>query len=440
MFDEFKIESATKAVLVSLVCENFANHSTTTETQMGLDELHQLLLTLGVEPLSQHIQNRTKLESATLIGAGKLQEIAEVARNSGANLLVFDCELSPAQVRNIKKITQFDAIDRCQVILEIFARHARTRESKIQIEISRLNYLLPRLTSLWSHFSRQKGGIGVRSGEGEQQLELDRRLIKNRIKFYEQELESIKTSREQQKKKRQRNVFTAALVGYTNAGKSSLMNRLCKQNVLEEDKLFATLDSTFRALNPDSKPPLILIDTVGFISNLPPTLIQGFKSTLESALEADLILIVCDISDPNIEKQLKVTQQVLEELGITEKERIIIFNKRDQLNDAIRAKILKRTYPNSFTVSAFNEEDMKNLRHSIIEYFLSKQKTYDIFIPYERGEEHAKIMGKTNVTSSIHHHDGIYYRIRIPESYFQFLNIGSFVLGPQELKERSKIL
>ncbi|CAN0290038.1 unnamed protein product, partial [Chrysoparadoxa australica] len=197
-------------------------------------------------------------------------------------LLVFDFELTASQIRNIRKITGMSVVDRVHVILEIFARHARTRDAKIQIEIARLQYVLPRLSGFWSHLGRQRGGVGVKGGEGEKQIELDRRIIRQRIEFYKKELKLIAKSREQQKKKRQNMAVTAALVGYTNAGKSSLMNRLCQVDILEENKLFATLDSTFRTLNPDTHPPMILIDTVGFISNLPNALIDGFKTTLYS--------------------------------------------------------------------------------------------------------------------------------------------------------------
>lgn len=229
--------------------------------------------------------------------------------------------------------------------------------------------------------------------------------------------------------------MTAALVGYTNAGKSSLMNRLCRVNVLEENKLFATLDSTFRTLNPDSKPPMIMIDTVGFISNLPNTLIQGFKTTLESALEADLLLIVCDISDPNYQKHLRVTQEVLKELKIEDKQQIIVFNKKDLLNDPVRARIIMRNFPHSFLVSSYDEDDMKNLREYVISYFLSKQDHYDLFIPYEAGEAHSRIRANANIINTVSHEQGIFYRIRIPDFIFQQLGLNNYILAPAEAKE-----
>jgi GTP-binding protein HflX len=436
--DDFKLPLGQKASLVSIVCDKFESHSTVLETNNSLRELRELLRTLGMNSGEEYVQNRKQIDPATMLGEGKLQEIADLAREEGSGLLVFDFELTASQVRNIKEITNLEVVDRNTVILEIFALHARTKEAKIQIEISRLKYLLPRLTSMWGHFSKQRSSGAAIGGEGEQQLELDRRMVRERIEFYKKQLEEVQRSREQQRKKRQNQAVTAALVGYTNAGKSSLMNRLCRVNVLEENKLFATLDSTFRTLNPDSKPPMIMIDTVGFISNLPNTLIQGFKTTLESALEADLLLIVCDISDPNYQKHLRVTQEVLKELKIEDKNQIVVFNKKDVLNDPVRARIIMRNYPHSFLVSSYDEEDMKSLRNHVIDYFLSKQDHYDLFIPYEAGEAHSRLRGNANIINTVSHEQGIFYRIRIPDFIFKQLGLNSFVLAPAEAKEWEK--
>lgn len=433
--EEFKLPLGQKASLVSIVCEKFEHHSTVLETNNSLRELRELLRTLGLKDGEEYVQNRKQIDPATMLGEGKLLEIAEAARAEGSQLLVFDFELTGSQARNIKEITKLEVVDRNTIILEIFAHHARTKEAKIQIEISRLQYLLPRLTSMWGHFSKQRAAGAAIGGEGEQQLELDRRMVRERIEFYKKQLEEVQKSREQQRKKRQNQAVTAALVGYTNAGKSSLMNRLCRVNVLEENKLFATLDSTFRTLNPDSKPPMILIDTVGFISNLPNTLVHGFRTTLESAMEADLLIIVCDISDPNYQKQLRVTQEVLKELNLEEKDQIIVFNKKDLLNDPVRARIIMRNYPNSFLVSSYDEEDMKNLRHHVIDYFLSKQDHYDLFVPYEDGEAHARIRANANIMNTSSHEQGIFYRIRIPDFIFQQLGLNNFILAPGEAKE-----
>lgn len=434
-YEEYKLPIGQKASLVSLVCENFEHHSSPRETLSSLSELRELLKTLGLIPGEEYIQNKKHLDPATMLGRGKLEEISQAAKEEGSEILVFDFELTASQLRNIKKITQLEIVDRNTIILEIFAHHARTKEAKIQIEISRLQYLLPRLTSMWGHFSKQRGGGRTVGGEGEQQLELDRRMIRSRIESFKKQLNEVQKTRFQQKKKRQNQAVTAALVGYTNAGKSSLMNRLCKVNVLEENKLFATLDSTYRTLNPDSHPPMILIDTVGFISNLPNTLVRGFKTTLDSALEADLLIIVCDISDPQYQKHLKVTQNVLKELQLENKEQLIVFNKKDLLNDPVRARIIMRNYPDSFLVSSYDDEDMKSLREHVINFFLSKQDHFDLFIPYKDGDAHSKVRGNTNIMNEISHEQGIFYRVKVPDFIFRKLDLESFVLAPHEIPE-----
>lgn len=430
--DQFRINTKIKALLVSIVCPNFEGHNDPEETKRSLVELKELLRTLNIETVGEVVQNRKTIEAATILGRGKLEEIAVMAKEEQAQLLVFDFELRPGQLNEIQAITSLDVVDRCHVILEIFANHARTKEAKIQIEIARLQYLLPRLKGLWGHFSRQRGGVGVLGGEGEKQIELDRRLIRERIEFMKRELKDVIKSRDEQKKRRKDNIVTAAIVGYTNAGKSSLMNRLCQVKVLEEDMLFATLDSTVRTLNPDSRPPMALIDTVGFISNLPNTLIDGFRTTLESALDADLLVIVCDISDPHFKKHLEVTGEVLEELGLKDKQQMIVFNKRDKLPENLNPKLLTRNYPGSFLVSTHHPDDMKNLRNAIINFFLDKQASFDLFIPYEQASAHASVAAKTNIINQHPHEKGIYYRVRIPDFIFQTLGLSSFILSPDD--------
>ena len=429
--DDYQIKLESKATLVSIVCSNFEFHNSLEQTQSSLVELRELLNTLGIEGGSEHYQNRQKVDPATILGIGKLQEIADIAKSEDSGLLVFDFELTASQMRNIKKVTGLEVIDRNLVILEIFAHHARTKEAKIQIEISRLNYMLPRLQTLWTHFSKQKGGIGLK-GEGEQQLELDRRIIRDKIAQYKKQLIEVEKSRKEQRKSREDKVVTAALVGYTNAGKSTLMNKLCKVNVLAENKLFATLDSTYRTLNPDSKPPMVLIDTVGFIQNLPNTLVEGFKTTLESALEADLLIVVCDLSDPNYKKHLEVTQEVIEELNIEDKDQIVVFTKKDKIANPFLPKIAMRNLQASFLVSSQDEVDIQNLREYIIEYFLSKQEHFDLFIPYNDGQAQSNVLANANILKTHHHEKGTYYRIRIPAFIFNRLGLNDYVLSPDD--------
>tara|TARA_Y100000768_G_scaffold355363_1_gene308958 strand:+ start:5600 stop:6922 length:1323 start_codon:yes stop_codon:yes gene_type:complete len=430
-FEEYKISREDKATLVSIVCENFEFHKNLDQTMVSLGELRELLRTLGIEAGEHHYQNKNKLEPATILGEGKLAEIAEAARAEGSNVLVFDFELTASQMRNIKKITKLEVLDRCLVILEIFAQHARTKDAKIQIEISRLNYMLPRLQSLWTHFTKQKGGIGLK-GEGEQQLELDRRIIRNRIASLKKQLIEVQKSRKEQRKRRENNVVTAALIGYTNAGKSTLMNKLCKVNVLSEDKLFATLDSTFRTLNPDSKPPMVLIDTVGFIQNLPNTLVEGFRTTLESALEAELLIVVCDLSDPNYKKHLEVTQEVISELDIEEKDQIIVFTKKDKVENPFLPKIAMRNFKASFLVNSLDADDIQNLREYFINYFLNQQDHFDLFIPYDDGNAHSKLLSQANIVKQHYHENGTFYRVRIPDFLFHKLALNHYLLSPQD--------
>lgn len=431
MYDqEFTIRRDAKAAMVSIVCPQLEEHENKIATDRSLNELQELLRTLGISYGKKYIQNKKTINAGSFLGQGKLEEIARDAKNDGMDLLVFDFELTAGQIKNIKKITGLSVIDRNHVILEIFATHAQTKDAKLQIEIAKLNYMLPRLSGLWDHLSRQRGGVGVKGGEGEQQIELDRRIINDKIAFLKKELVHMKKSRIEQSKKRNNMAITAALVGYTNAGKSSIMNRLCHVNILEEDKLFATLDSTFRMLNPDTKPPMVLIDTVGFISNLPNTLIDGFKTTLESAIEADLLIIICDISDPHLDKQFSVTQEVLKDLGLENKEKLIVLNKDDLLEDSLQKKIIKKKYPGSLCVSSFDKDDMKRLKEHIINYFLNKQDHYDLFIPYEFGNDHSKIASKTNVMKTENYENGIFYRIRVPQFLMNGLNLKKYILAP----------
>jgi GTP-binding protein HflX len=432
MFEKFSLPSHINAITVSLVCPSFEGHKTHEQTQHSLSELYELLRTLDIQSVDSVVQAKKKLDAATIIGIGKLKEIKELAELKEAKILVFDVDLTATQVRNIQELTGLQVIDRCQVILEIFAKHAHTSEAKTQIEISRLQYLLPRLSVLWTHFSRQKGGVGIRGGEGEQQIELDRRMVRDRIEFYKKQLKEVTVSREEQKKKRKDNVICAALVGYTNAGKSSIMNRLCSENVREEDKLFATLDATYRTLSPDAKPPLILIDTVGFISNLPSTLINGFKSTLESAVEAELLIIVCDASDPYVTKHIEVTLQTLKELKLQDKEKIYVFTKKDLVKNELLLKVLVSSYNPHFIVSTYDTNDMTNLRQFIIDQLLSKLERYDLFIPYTEGSLHSLLQAKTNIIHTANHQDGIYYQIRIAPYLIQKLNLTSFLLPPND--------
>ena len=285
-----------------------------------LDELALLTDTAGGEVIDKIIQERDKIDPAYFIGRGKAEIISDKVKESQANLVIFDDDLSPAQARNLEGLTGIKVLDRSGLILDIFARRAKTREAKTQVELAQLNYLLPRLTRQWTHLSRQVGGIGTR-GPGETQLEVDRRLVRQRISYLTKALEKIKKQRDIRRQGRN-DSYKVALVGYTNAGKSTLLNTLTKADVFVEDRLFATLDPTIRRLKLDNLREVLLIDTVGFIRKLPHNLVASFMSTLEEAVVADLLLHVVDVTHPQFLEHIAVAKDVLHELKISKKPRL----------------------------------------------------------------------------------------------------------------------
>ncbi len=316
-----------------------------------LDELELLADTAGAEVVERVVQERKRMDAAFMIGRGKLEELAAMAKYLDADLIIFDDDLTPAQVKNIEQLCHNKILDRSGLILDIFAKNARTREARTQVELAQLNYLLPRLTRQWTHLSRQVGGIGVR-GPGETQLEVDRRLVRKRIRCLEDDLEKISLQRTNRRKSRQ-NVFKAALVGYTNVGKSTLLNVLTDAGVLVEDRLFATLDSTIRAVELSDHRRLLLIDTVGFIRKLPHHLVASFKSTLEEAADADMLLHVVDVSNPSFREQMHTVASVLKELNLDEKPTLKVFNKIDKIEDnALLAELQASEQPCVFVSAA----------------------------------------------------------------------------------------
>ena len=284
----------------------------------SLDELDRLLITLGVVPAGRVVVTSRKINPATYIGAGKIEEVKNSIAALNCDAVILDVELSPNQLRNLEKSMGKPTLDRPGVIIEIFTRHARTKESKTQVELARLQYLLPRLTHFWSHFERQRGGGVTSRGMGEKQIEVDRRLVKRRMSVLRERLGAIERERQVQRSGR-KDILKVALVGYTNAGKSTLLNGLTESNVLAENKLFATLDSSVRSLDPHSHPPVVAIDTVGFISRLPHSLVASFRSTLEELEQADLLVHIVDVSSPQAREELEVTEKVLQELNVGEK-------------------------------------------------------------------------------------------------------------------------
>lgn len=315
--------------------------------EQSLDELEELTKTAGGEVIGVITQKLQSVNAASCFGSGRLEEMREFCKNNEVDLIVFDRELSPVQLRNIEKATDVRTIDRTMLILDIFASRARSNEGKLQVELAQLKYMLPRLTGKGVELSRQGGGIGTR-GPGETKLETDRRHIRSRTEKLKERLSEIDRRRSMLRARRKKTgVVTAAIVGYTNAGKSTLLNRLTDAGVLAEDKLFATLDPTSRALELPSGASVTLVDTVGFIRRLPHHLIEAFRSTLEEAMEADIIILLCDGADPSFRSQLEVSKKLLEELGAGSKPTVTVINKCDRANtdellgiDAVRISAL----------------------------------------------------------------------------------------------------
>lgn len=393
----------------------------------SLDELDRLLTTLGVDPVARVIAAVRKVTPATYFGKGKIEEVVQEIDRFKADAVIADVELSPNQLRNLEKEVAKPVLDRPGVIIEIFSQHARTKESKTQVALARLQYLLPRLAHFWSHFERQRGGGVTSRGMGERQIEVDRRLVKKRISVLHDRLSAIERERTVQRAGR-KDILKVALVGYTNAGKSTLLNALTQSHVRAEDKLFATLDASVRSLDPDSHPPIVAIDTVGFISNLPPTLVASFRSTLEELQEADLLLHVVDGSHPGARDQLEVTEKILGELNVGEKPRITVLNKMDQIKTPAERNQAKLVAPGAMMISALNSEDVKHLRDAILAHFQKNLELLEILVPYSEGKVEAMLHQYGCVEISRHMEKGTFYRLRIEKSWAQKLGLEKFRL------------
>jgi len=329
----------------------------------NLDELAALAETAGARVVERFIQNRPAPDPAFYIGRGKVNQLQLFVDENDIQMIIFDDELSPAQIKNIENQIEVKVIDRTALILDIFAAHAKSREAKTQVELAQLNYLLPRLTGHWAHLSRQVGGIGTK-GPGETQLETDRRLVRNRISKLKSELEKIDRQRAVQRKKA--NTFLrVAIVGYTNAGKSTLMNMLTKSNTYVENKLFATLDTTVRRLYLEDQKFVLLSDTVGFIRKLPHHLIASFQSTLAQTKEADIIIHLVDISHSLYEEHIKVVHDILKDLGLEETPLLLVFNKVDKITDTNLLTSAGMRYSDAIFVSARKSIRLESIRRRL---------------------------------------------------------------------------
>lgn len=347
--------------------------------EADLEELGRLVDTAGGKIVGRLEQRRNRPAPKTFLGKGKLEELQELVQDTEATLVVFDNDLSPAQGRNLEKVLEVNIIDRTELILDIFARHAKSRQARLQVELAQLQYLLPRLTRLWSHLERQSGGIGTR-GPGETQLETDRRLLNRRITQLRAALQEIETNRQTQVRGRE-GTFTAALVGYTNAGKSTLMNAITGAGVYVKDQLFATLDATTRRVEVDERRRFLLTDTVGFIRRLPHHLVESFKATLQEVSDADLMVHVVDAGSEDPDHQIASVNRVLQDVVPGEKRTLMVFNKMDQVDAELFRNRYSVRYPGCFFTTALDVESALGLRDAILAEMMGDERICVVEIP-----------------------------------------------------------
>jgi GTP-binding protein HflX len=443
--------SQSSAVLVAIQTP----HITGEELESSLQELTRLVKTLGYQVVGQVRQKRSSDKYATVLGRGKLTELALWTGGSGtaeasferpahkaawkreaaasdaaeeseeeelddtiealpasrqqAQIVIVDCDLSPSQLKNLERAAGVPVLDRTGVIIEIFSRHARTRAARLQVELARLNYLAPRVRETGGGNERQSGGIGGK-GAGETSLELDKRRIRDRMKALRTELASIGDEHHTRRARRD-NELTVALVGYTNAGKSSLMRAMTGSEVLVADKLFATLDTTIRPLYPETRPKVLMTDTVGFIKKLPHDLVASFKSTLDEAASASLLLFVVDAADPSFRSQLEVTRKVLAEVGASGVPSLLVMNKQDRLEPGVIAA-LKAEYPDAVFLSTRSTEDVKALRERIMTYFESDMLDEEFLIPFTAQGVIGEIRARMRILSEEYTAEGLTLRVR----------------------------
>jgi len=397
-----------KAILVGI---EFSGNSSS-RLANNLKELNGLADTAHYNVISSISQKLTRINPKSFIGKGKVEEISQLIQQFSADIVIFDENLSPAQNRNLESIFKCRVIDRSWLILEIFGNHARTRESKAQVELASLKYALPRLTKMWGHLSRQRGGIGMKD-VGETQIQLDRRLIRDRITKLDRKLKQIDLEKKTQRKNR-RDIYKVALVGYTNAGKSTLMNQLTGAKTLVEDKFFATLDSTIRKIKKNFPYPVVLSDTVGLIDKLPHDLIASFKSTLDEVRDANLLIRMVDMSDPNAKRQIQTTNNVINELGVDDTDSLLVFNKIDKVNDPEILESELQRHPKAIIISSKNGTGLDVLRNAIISNYESKLSSHQITIKYEQAKLIPQIRKYAVIVKSDYEETFISLDLRLP--------------------------
>ena len=408
-----------KALLVSV----FKNVNQREICNEHLQELELLTQTYGIEIVGKVPCFIRKYVAATLVTEGKLQELVDKAGELGANVVIFDDEITPGQQRNLENVFKIPVMDRTGLILEVFAQRAQTKEARLQIELAKVRYQAPRLKRLWTHLSRQKGtggssGSGAfTKGEGEKQIEIDRRILKREIDLLQKEILEVKAVRETQRSARTRSETPIiSIIGYTNAGKSTLLNALTQADVFVEDKLFATLDTTTRKFTLPNNQEILLIDTVGFIRKLPHLLVAAFKSTLEESIQADILIHLVDVSHPMAEEQAQTTHEVLTELGAKDKPIITVLNKIDKLTDNNMLTRMRLKYPHTIGISALQSIGFEELYEAIITELSKQRKIVTLRIPQSDYASVSEVMRLGNILNQEYDENDVILKVDLPSA------------------------
>ncbi len=407
-----------RAILIGVKLKGAMLH----ETEESLQELRQLAETAGIEVVCETVQARNVPNPTYFVGEGKVEELKAVDEESEADVVIFDEELTPAQTRNIENTLDVATLDRIGLILRVFAQRALTSEARLQVTLAQLEYALPRLTRMWTHLSRMATGAGSGSGAlrgpGETQLEMDRRWIRRHISHVKKELLKVEKRRKVQRQNRSEKT-NVSLVGYTNAGKSTLFNTLTGENLLAEDKLFATLDSTTRRVSLPQNQTILLSDTVGFIKKLPHQLVEAFKATLEEVVQADLLLHVVDVSHSEAEAQMSAVDKVLTDLGADDIPTIMIFNKIDQLESEDQLLILQTRYTDAVSISAQRGDGIPKLMEVLAERFAPQGATINLHIPYKDGKVLDLLYKHGTVLNTEYADEAVHVKARVPSRYLK---------------------
>lgn len=415
------IEQQIKAMKRAIVVGAFFSTEDRQACEESLEELSRLCTTYGLETVARVACPLKKIDPATYIGKGKLEELCALADSEDGDVLIFDDEIAPKQQKNLEGVLKKPVLDRTELIIEVFAQRAKTKEARLQIELAKVKYQMPRLKRLWTHLSRQSGtagSSGYLKGEGEKQIEIDRRLLKKRVDQLNAEIEDVREKRQTQRTLRKRTaVPTFAIVGYTNAGKSTLLKALTNADVLVEDKLFATLDTTTRKYLLPNNQEILLVDTVGFIRKIPHTLVMAFKSTLEEAIYTDVILHLIDASNPAAELQADATLKVLKELGAEDRPMITILNKVDALESRFPLIKLKVKYPKSVPISAVAGEGFDLLMEEMEKAVASLRKTLKLRIPQSQYGLVSQLMQEGRVIDCSYEDNDVLLQAEVPVKY-----------------------